>query len=132
MTGRSALFSASLLALAALVTAGGSPPAEALTMKECSTKYKAAQAAGTLSGMTWSEFRRAQSGGDALSAVGGQNSPCRKDCLSECRFAEILQGNAGQGAHAHVPRPVQCQQGDQWQRRTDVGEKGRRLLQQCN
>lgn len=29
-------------------------------MKECSIKYKAAQAAGTLSGMTWSEFRRAQ------------------------------------------------------------------------
>ena len=38
-------------------------------MKECSIKYKAAQAAGTLSGMTWSEFRRAQCGGDASGAV---------------------------------------------------------------
>jgi hypothetical protein len=69
MTGQSALFSASFLALAALVTAGGSPPAQPLTMKECSTKYKAAQAAGTLSGMTWSEFRKAQCGGDAPSTV---------------------------------------------------------------
>lgn len=69
MTGRSALFSANILALAALMTAGGSPPAQALSMKECSIKYKAAQAAGILSGMTWSEFRRAQCGGDASSAV---------------------------------------------------------------
>lgn len=38
-------------------------------MKECSAKYKAAQAGGTLSGMTWSEFRRAQCGSDASSAA---------------------------------------------------------------
>jgi hypothetical protein len=69
MTSRSALLSASFLALAALVTAGGSPPAQALTMKECSTKYKAAQAAGTLGSTTWSEFRRAQCGADASSAA---------------------------------------------------------------
>lgn len=69
MTGRSALCSASFLALAAVMMAGGSPPAQALTMKECSTKYKAAQVAGTLGSTTWSEFRRAQCGADATSAV---------------------------------------------------------------
>ena len=34
----------------------------ALTMKECSTKYKAAQSAGTLQGKTWSDFRKAECG----------------------------------------------------------------------
>jgi len=40
-------------------------PAAALSMKECSTKYKAAQAAGTLNGMKWNDFRAAQCGADA-------------------------------------------------------------------
>ena len=35
-------------------------PTYALTMKECSAKYKAAQAAGTLGGKTWNEFRKEQ------------------------------------------------------------------------
>lgn len=39
--------------------------AQALTMKECSAKYKAAQAAGTLGGMKWNEFRKAQCGAGA-------------------------------------------------------------------
>jgi hypothetical protein len=38
------------------------PAASALTMKECSAKYKAAQSAGTLKGKTWSEFRKAECG----------------------------------------------------------------------
>lgn len=36
------------------------PPASALTMKECSIKYKAAQGAGQADGVSWSEFRKAQ------------------------------------------------------------------------
>jgi hypothetical protein len=28
-------------------------------MKQCSTKYKAAQQAGTLNGMKWNDFRKA-------------------------------------------------------------------------
>jgi hypothetical protein len=47
---------------------GGSPPAHALTMQECSAKYKAAQTAGTLGGMKWNEFRKAQCGSDASAA----------------------------------------------------------------
>ena len=43
--------------------AGASPvSAFALTAKECSTKYKAAKAAGTLNGLKWNEFRKAQCG----------------------------------------------------------------------
>ena len=42
--------------------------ASALSMKECSAKYKEAQTAGTLSGMKWNDFRKAQCGTDAASA----------------------------------------------------------------
>jgi uncharacterized membrane protein len=44
-------------------------PAQALSMKDCSAKYKAAQAAGTLNGMKWNEFRKAQCGADAAPAA---------------------------------------------------------------
>jgi hypothetical protein len=47
---------ASFLGVAAL--SGGS--AQALTMKECSAKYKAAQAAGTLNGAKWNDFRKTE------------------------------------------------------------------------
>ena len=40
-------------------------PAEALTAKECSAKYKEAQTAGTLGGLKWNDFRKAQCGADA-------------------------------------------------------------------
>jgi hypothetical protein len=39
--------------------------AQALTMQECSAKYKAAQTAGTLKGMKWNDFRKAECGTDA-------------------------------------------------------------------
>jgi hypothetical protein len=34
-------------------------------MQECSAKYKAAQTAGTLKGMKWNDFRKAECGTDA-------------------------------------------------------------------
>ena len=40
-------------------------PAQALTMQECSAKYKAAQTAGTLGGQKWNDFRKAECGTDA-------------------------------------------------------------------
>lgn len=42
--------------------------AQALTTKECSAKYKAAKDAGTLNGMKWNDFRKAQCGSDASAA----------------------------------------------------------------
>ena len=44
-------------------------PVQALTMQECSTKYKAAQAAGTLKGTKWNDFRKAECGPDASAAT---------------------------------------------------------------
>jgi hypothetical protein len=43
-------------------------PAQALSLKECSAKYKAAKAAGTLNGMKWNEFRKAQCATEATEA----------------------------------------------------------------
>jgi len=42
--------------------------AQALTMSECSAKYKAAKADGSLNGMKWNDFRKAQCGADAGAA----------------------------------------------------------------
>ena len=52
--------------LGAIVLASTS--AQALTMQECSAKYKAAQTAGTLKGMKWNDFRKAECGTDASAA----------------------------------------------------------------
>jgi hypothetical protein len=52
--------------VAVVLSLAGSSRASALTMKECSAKYQAARAAGTLNG-GWNDFRKAQCGAaDAL------------------------------------------------------------------
>jgi hypothetical protein len=52
--------SVSLLGSLAFVT-----PSAALTMKECSAKYKSAQADGSAKDVKWNDFRKAQCGPDA-------------------------------------------------------------------
>ncbi len=54
------------LAATFLITA--SAPAPALTMDECSAKYKAAQSAGTLKGTKWNEFRKTECSGEGAAA----------------------------------------------------------------
>src|ERR1700749_1334745 len=53
--------------LAAVALQGTS--AQALTMAECSAKYKAAKTAGSLNGMKWNDFPKAQCGADATAAA---------------------------------------------------------------
>jgi hypothetical protein len=55
-----------LLALLGGVVVSG--PAQALTTKECSAKYQAAKKAGTLNGMKWNDFRKAECGATAAAA----------------------------------------------------------------
>ena len=43
-------------------------PAQALTMSECSAKYKAAKDAGSLNGQKWNDFRKAECGTEAAAA----------------------------------------------------------------
>lgn len=52
-----------------------STSAEALTMKECSAKYKAAQTAGTLKGMKWNDFRKAECGTEASASPAPAAAP---------------------------------------------------------
>ena len=49
---------AALIAFAATFAVVSADPSMALTAKECSVKYKAAKAAGTLNGLGWNDFRK--------------------------------------------------------------------------
>ena len=49
--------------------------ANALSMQECSAKYNAAKEAGTLGGMKWNDFRKAQCGADATAAPTPSTTP---------------------------------------------------------
>ena len=44
-------------------------------MTECSAKYKAAKDAGSLNGMKWNDFRKAQCGSDAAAAPAAAPAP---------------------------------------------------------
>jgi len=63
------LAGAAVIAGAAALTI--SSPANALSMKECSVKYKAAKEAGTLGGMKWNDFRKSECGSDDDAAAAG-------------------------------------------------------------
>jgi hypothetical protein len=58
MTTRNVLLVAAAIAAALAMQSS----AQALTMTECSAKYKDAKAAGTLNGATWNAFRTSQCG----------------------------------------------------------------------
>ncbi len=74
MTSRTILLT-SFASLAVLGSLAFVTPASALTMQECSTKYKAAQADGTLNGLKWNDFRKAQCGADATAAAAPAATP---------------------------------------------------------
>ena len=65
MTFQAKLLIAAVSSLAAFAAVA---PAQALTMQECSAKYKQAKDAGTLNGQKWNDFRKAQCGADAAAA----------------------------------------------------------------
>jgi len=61
--------------LAAGLSVFVSLPAQALTMKECSAKYKEAQTAGTLNGKKWNDFRKAECGATAAATPAAAPAP---------------------------------------------------------
>jgi hypothetical protein len=56
------------VAVTGFAALAASAPAQALTTQECSAKYQAAKAAGTLAGQKWNDFRKAQCAADAAAA----------------------------------------------------------------
>ena len=79
MTRSERLWAAGLAAALLIVPISG---ANALTMKECSAKYKAAQSAGTLKGMKWADFRKAECG---PTASPGAASPPASDATAKTK-----------------------------------------------
>jgi hypothetical protein len=84
----------SIVAAIGLVVFGGAPRAHALTMKECSAKYQAALQAGTLHGMKWNEFRKAECGAGGPGSSGGSAAPSPSNASAPSREAPAGFGNA--------------------------------------
>jgi hypothetical protein len=82
----------SLAILAALCLCATS--ANALTMQECSTKYKAAQTAGTLKGQSWAAFRKAQCGPEATPAAAPAAPPAAPQTAARPAPASPSAANA--------------------------------------
>ena len=81
-------------------------PAQALTMQECSAKYKAAQTAGTLNGQKWNDFRKAECGSDAAAtpaAAGAAAAP--KTAEAKAKKPEAAPAAAASGP-AVFPKAV--------------------------
>jgi hypothetical protein len=74
MTSRTILLT-SFASFAVLASLSFVSPAAAISMQDCSAKYKAAQAANTLNGMKWNDFRKAQCGADAAAAAPAATAP---------------------------------------------------------
>ena len=62
-----------------------SAPAQALSTQECSAKYKAAKAAGTLGEQKWNDFRKAQCGADATPAAAPVAAPAAPAAPKEAK-----------------------------------------------
>jgi hypothetical protein len=56
------------IAVSGFAALAATTSAQALSLTECSAKYKAAKADGTLNGQKWPDFRKAQCGADATAA----------------------------------------------------------------
>src|ERR1700742_2940778 len=57
------------VAMSGFAASAAVSPAQALSTQECSEKYQAAKAGGTLNGQKWNDFRKAQCGADATPAA---------------------------------------------------------------
>jgi hypothetical protein len=78
-------------------------PAQALTMQECSAKYKAAQTAGTLNGQKWNDFRKAECGSDAAATPAAAPAASAAPKAAEAKPAAAAKTAA---APAAAPAPM--------------------------
>jgi len=84
------------LTLGVLAIAGAmafADASQALTMKECSAKYKEAQKAGTLKGMNWNDFRKAECGDTAAKPATTQHKAVFPTAVSP-KYAKEPAGKA--------------------------------------
>ena len=78
-----------LFAMAAvgLISVSAASPASALSMTECSAKYKAAKADGSLGGQSWKDFRKAKCGSDAAVTPAAAPAPATASAKSAAKPA---------------------------------------------
>ena len=99
MTIRAKLFCA--IAVSGLAAFVATAPAQALSMSECSAKYKAAKDAGTLGGQKWNDFRKAQCATDAAAtpaaapAAAPAPAPAAKEAKKEAAPAAAPAAPSG-------------------------------------
>ncbi|MBZ9826740.1 hypothetical protein LB534_15750 [Mesorhizobium sp. CA18] len=67
--------------------------AKGLSSKECSTKYQAAKSAGTLNGMKWNDFRKAECGPGATAAAA--TAPATKTATTTKTSTAAADGGKG-------------------------------------
>jgi hypothetical protein len=79
-------------------------PAQALSMSECSAKYKEAKAAGTLNGQKWNDFRKAECGADAAATPAA--APATPPPVAETKPARTRKPAAEPAAPAEVGNAV--------------------------
>jgi Ni/Co efflux regulator RcnB len=85
------------VAMSGLAAFAAVSPAQALTMQECSAKYKEAKAAGTLNGQKWNDFRKAECGAAATAApapAAAEAKPAPAPSPMRAPAAPVSVGNA--------------------------------------
>ncbi|HEV7718978.1 MAG TPA: hypothetical protein VGO70_08390 [Arsenicitalea sp.] len=106
------MFFVRLAALAALglVAFVVAAPAQALTLTECSVKYKAAQDAGTLGSTKWTDFRKAECGTEDATITPAAASttppPAKPADTGEPTVANTELAHEPPGTNALAPRGV--------------------------
>jgi hypothetical protein len=79
-------------------------PAQALSMSECSAKYKEAKSAGTLNGQKWNDFRKAECAADATAAPAA--APAAPPPVAETKPTRARKPAAEPAAPAEVGNAV--------------------------
>lgn len=81
-------------------------PASALSMADCSAKYNAAKTAGTLNGMSWNDFRKAQCAADASTGTAKTAKAAKpKASVDTSEPTADNTDNAAEPAPPMVPTP---------------------------
>src|SRR6478735_2288938 len=83
-----------------------SSPSQALTMKECSTKYQDAKKANTLKGQKWNDFRKAQCGDDDANEADAAAAVPESAAPAATTAAAPAAKPAGRAKAAVFPRSV--------------------------
>jgi hypothetical protein len=136
---RTALLIASATVLAALANAAAPGSAHALSMSECSAKYKAAKTAGTLNGMKWNDFRKSQCGAEATAAPAAAPAPAAAAPAaapaSAANAAAPAKKPESAGRQAMIARERAC--GKDWKAakaagKIPAGQKWPQYWSECN